>query len=169
MWVTPKNINTRLDEDGRTLVISGMLTYSMAAEDNSGTVAIPDRDEAFEQSIHLDRDTDGCTVTAVITAAEVSYNITGDGQLTAKADMTAEVTVSAAESVKVVTDIAVDGSTRKQRDGDYAIKLYYSAENEDIWDIAKRYSTDVEAIMEENDIEGEKTESGGMLLIPEFY
>ena len=57
-------------------------------------------------------------------------------------------------------------STRKQRDGDYAIKLYFGVENEDVWDIAKRYSTDVNAVMEENEIAGEKLEKGGMLLIP---
>ena len=66
----------------------------------------------------------------------------------------------------MVTDIAIDDSTRKQRDGDYAIKLYFAVDNEDIWDIAKRYSTDVSAVMEENELSGERLESGGMLLIP---
>ena len=46
------------------------------------------------------------------------------------------------------------------------MKLYYGAENEDIWDIAKRYSTSVDAVREENDIDGDKIENGGMLLIP---
>ncbi|NMA79558.1 MAG: LysM peptidoglycan-binding domain-containing protein, partial [Clostridiales bacterium] len=33
-------------------------------------------------------------------------------------------------------------------------------------DIAKRYNTSVEAIMEENELEGEVLEQRGMLLIP---
>ena len=166
MWVTPKNINTHIDEDGRTLVVSGMLTYSMAVSDDSGTVTIPDKDDAFEQKFYLDCDTDGCTVSAEISANDVSYNITGDGQLTAKADLSADITISSANRINVLTDIIVDESTRKQRDGDYAIKLYFGVENEDIWEIAKRCSTDVEAVMEENELEGEKLEKGGMLLIP---
>lgn len=166
VWVTPKNINSHMDDDGRTLLISGMLTYSMAARDTSGTVVMPDRDETFEQKIYLDRDTSGCTVTAEITAAEVSYNITGEGELTAKAEINADITVSSGESMTVVTDIAVDDSQRKQRDGDYAIKLYFGVENEDIWDIAKRYSTDVSAVMEENELDGDRLENSGMLLIP---
>ncbi len=166
VWVTPKNINSHMDDDDRTLLISGMLTYSMAARDASGTVVMPDRDETFEQKIYLDRDTSGCTVTAEITAAEVSYNITGEGELTAKAEINADITVSSGESMTVVTDIAVDDSQRKQRDGDYAIKLYFGVENEDIWDIAKRYSTDVSAVMEENELDGDRLENSGMLLIP---
>ncbi|MBQ6212527.1 MAG: LysM peptidoglycan-binding domain-containing protein, partial [Ruminococcus sp.] len=57
-------------------------------------------------------------------------------------------------------------SAKKERDGDYAIKLYFGNENESIWDIAKRYSTSVEAVMEENELSGERLENGGMLLIP---
>ncbi|MBR1823982.1 MAG: DUF3794 domain-containing protein [Ruminococcus sp.] len=166
MWVTPKNINTHMGEDGKTLVISGMLTYSMAAKDAQGTIVIPDKDEAFEQTIALDCGTEGCTVTADISAENVSYNITDSGELTAKADISADITVSSDDTVRVVTDIAIDDSTRKQRDGDYAIKLYFAVDNEDIWDIAKRYSTDVSAVMEENELSGERLESGGMLLIP---
>ena len=55
---------------------------------------------------------------------------------------------------------------KKQRDGDYAIKLYFGVENEDVWEIAKRYSTSVEAVMEENELSGDKLGEGGMLLIP---
>ena len=166
MWVIPRNINTHIDEDNRTLVVSGMLTYSMAAKDNSGTIIIPDKDEAFEQSFCLDRDLENCSVTADISANDVSYNITGDGELSVKSEIAANITVSSADNIRVITGISIDDSTRKQRDGDYAIKLYFGVENEDVWDIAKRYSTDVNAVMEENEIAGEKLEKGGMLLIP---
>jgi len=46
------------------------------------------------------------------------------------------------------------------------VKLYFGIENENVWDIAKRYSTSVDAVMEENELNGEKLENGGMLLIP---
>ena len=57
-------------------------------------------------------------------------------------------------------------SIKKERDGDYAVKLYYGTENEEIWDIAKRYSTVVDAVLEENELAGDRLENGGMLLIP---
>ena len=102
----------------------------------------------------------------VFTVREVSYNISPEGALTAKADISARISVFSCSSVKALTDIAVDDSEKKQRDGDYAIKLYYGVPNEEVWDIAKRYSTGVNAIMEENELPGEKLENGGMLLIP---
>ena len=43
---------------------------------------------------------------------------------------------------------------------------YYGVEGEDIWEIAKRYSTSVRSIMEENDLDEERLTKSGMLLIP---
>ena len=37
---------------------------------------------------------------------------------------------------------------------------------EDIWEIAKRYSTCVTSIIEENELSGERLEESGMLIIP---
>lgn len=166
MWSSPKNINTRIGDDGRSVVISGMLVYSMAAKDKSGMLIMPDREEAFEETIGLPDDISGASVTAEVRVRETSYDISAEGVLTAKADMAVKLLVFSSDSIKVVTNILIDDTTRKERDGDYAIKLYFGIENEDVWDIAKRYSTSVNAIIEENELSGERLENGGMLLIP---
>jgi len=166
MWCTPKNINTRLSDDGNSVIISGMLTYSMASRDNAGMIIMPDKDEAFEETINLPDNISGCTVSAEISIRDVSYNISSEGILSAKSDISAKISVYSCSSINALTDISIDESVKKQRDGDYAIKLYFGIENEEVWDIAKRYSTSVNAIIEENDLSGERLESGGMLLIP---
>ena len=166
MWSEPKNINAHIGEDGRSVVISGMLVYSMGAKDRTGGMIMPDRDEAFEETIVLPSNIDGSAVTAEVRVSETSFDISAEGILTAKADMAVKLAVYSSDSIKAVTDILVDDSSRKERDGDYAIKLYYGTENESVWDIAKRYSTSVSAVMEENELTGERLESGGMLLIP---
>ena len=120
----------------------------------------------FTQTIELGDDISGSSLTSDIKVREVSYNITSEGVLSAKADISAEISVSGSSVVNAVTDISIDDTAKKERDGDYSMKLYYGAENEDIWDIAKRYSTSVDAVREENDIDGDKIENGGMLLIP---
>ena len=166
LWCTPKNINTRVGEDGRSVMITGMLTYSMAAKDNSGQMIMPDRDEAFEEQIDIGDDLTGAEVSAELSGANVSYNISPEGVLTAKADIPLKISAGSSAAIRAVTAVTVDDSVKKQRDGDYAIKLYFGVENEDVWDIAKRYSTDASAIMEENELTGEKLENGRMLLIP---
>ena len=166
MWSEPKNINAHIGDDGRSVVISGMLAYSMAAKDRSGMIIMPDRDEAFEETIAIPDDISGTTVSAAVSVRETAYDISAEGVLTAKSDIAVKLSVYSSDSIKAVTDITVDETVKKERDGDYAIKLYFGIENEDVWDIAKRYSTSVDAIMEENDLTGERLENGGMLLIP---
>ena len=166
VWCTPRNINTRISDDRRSVIIAGMLTYSMAAKDQSGMMIMPDREETFEEQIEIGSDLAGASVSAELLSPTVSYNISSEGVLTAKADIPVEINASSAADIRAVTSISINDSVKKKRDGDYAIKLYFGVENEDVWDIAKRYSTDASAIMEENDLTSEKLESGGMLLIP---
>lgn len=166
MWCTAKNINVRCSEEDKKLVISGMMCYTTAAKDSSGMIVMPEKDEAFEETVDFSPEHCGSDISVNVSVAGVSYNITPEGVLTAKADVSAEISVSGSLNVKALSDISIDDSVKKQRDGDYAIKLYYGVENEEVWDIAKRYSTSVEAVMEENELSGERLESGGMLLIP---
>lgn len=166
MWCTPKNINTRIGSDGRSVAVSGMLTWSMAAMDPSGMMIMPDRDEAFEETVELGEDLEGSGISAEVNAGEVSYNISSEGVLTAKAGIEIRLSVSSCSTTMALTELSVDDSVKKERDGDYSIKLYFGAENEEIWDIAKRYSTSAAAVMEENELDGERLKNGGMLLIP---
>ena len=138
----------------------------MAAMDRSGMIIMPDRDEAFEETLEINGNTEGCTISADVNAGEVSYNISSEGVLTAKAGMDIRLSVSGCSMITAITDLSVDDSVKKERDGDYSIKLYYGAENEEIWDIAKKYSTSATAVMEENELDGDRLKNGGMLLIP---
>ena len=66
----------------------------------------------------------------------------------------------------VLSDIIVDESNPKHADNNCAVKLYYADEGEDIWEIAKKYSTSINAIMEENNFSDEKISERSMMLIP---
>lgn len=166
MWCSPKNINTRPGSDGKSVTVSGMLTWSMAAMDSSGMMIMPDRDEAFEETLELGEDITGCVISADVNSGEVSYNISSEGVLTAKTGIDIRLSVSSCTAISALTELSVDDSVKKERDGDYSIKLYFGGANEEIWDIAKRYSTSAAAVMEENELDGERLKDGGMLLIP---
>ena len=121
---------------------------------------------AFEEIIELDENITGEAVTAEIHIEDVSYNISSDNTLMLSTDIRAEISVYTSAYINAVSDISVDGEIKKIRDGDYSIKLYYGSENEDVWEIAKRYSTCVDAIIEENELDGECLDKSGMLIIP---
>ena len=75
-----------------------MLTWSMAAIDPSGMMIMSDRDEAFEETLELGDDIGGCSISAEVSAGDVSYNISPEGVLTAKAGIDIRLSVSSCRS-----------------------------------------------------------------------
>lgn len=54
----------------------------------------------------------------------------------------------------------------KDKKDNFAIKLYYAEQDEEIWEIAKKFSTSISAITAENDLTDKALLDKGMLLIP---
>ena len=66
---------------------------------------------------------------------------------------------------KTVTSIECSDSDGKKTGG-AALTVYFADAGEEIWDIARRYNTTVEAVEQENGITGETVAQKCMLLIP---
>ena len=144
----------------------GNIQYSVMAENEQGTVMLIEKDEIFEHTIRYDGITAGSIVSLRAKPESCSYTLSSDNKISLKADINMAFTINTAEVFNAVTEIVPDDSVKKIRDGDYALKLYYGIENEEIWSIAKKYSTSVTAIMEENDLECDRLKQNGMILIP---
>lgn len=70
------------------------------------------------------------------------------------------------EEMPLMTNVKVLEDHPKTRKNDCTLLLYYADAGENIWEIAKRYSTSVNAILEENALEQEVIPARGMVLIP---
>ena len=68
----------------------------------------------------------------------------------------------------LITDISVNSSSKKEQPCSCALKLYYADKGEEIWDIAKKYSAPLSAVVEEKQSSAacEKLPQCKMLLIP---
>ena len=165
-WCVPKNINTAVNNEEKTLVVSGMIDYCVMIKNETGMPAIIEKTEAFEHTIPVNGISETSSADINVTSVDCSYTITSSDSISIKADLRITGNVFLSSSCEAVTEVNFDGSVKKVRDGDYALKLYYGVEGEDIWEIAKRYSTSVRSIMEENDLDEERLTKSGMLLIP---
>jgi hypothetical protein len=93
-----------------------------------------------------------------------AYTLSGQEELTIKAEIRLEGEVCRSRSVTVLTELDVDETTVHPRD--YALKLYFGRSGEAVWDIARRCHTSETAIMEENELTEDVLTESGMLLIP---
>ena len=89
-----------------------------------------------------------------------------EGGLSVRALVRAGAAMALQETVRLITEAAVqEQSTVKQR-GTGCLTLYFPEPGEQVWEIAKRYSTAPAAILEENGLTDDGAAGEGMLLIP---
>lgn len=85
-------------------------------------------------------------------------------------EVNAEVQIGAliyAESTHMsITDIFVDEEKPREKDKKTALTLYYADNDEELWDISRKYCTSVDKIKLENELEDDKLHGRKMLFIP---
>ena len=129
---------------------------------------------AFGQNPNLGKALKGLeySVESNLQVVNTTYSISGNNQVELRVVLKLGACIYQIRSVEVIKDIAVNGEAPKQKDNEFALKLYYAEANEEIWDIAKKYNTGAKAIIEENDMESNLEEDTAkvttpcMLLIP---
>ncbi|MDR0947795.1 MAG: DUF3794 domain-containing protein [Ruminococcus sp.] len=165
VWATSANTVSRVNPETSTVDISGNLIFTAIAKNTDGFTAVIEKDEPYEISIPVENISEYSTADLKVVPISCSFNLSSGNSIDAKAELKIIGTVQNAQKVSVVTDISVDEESPRLRDKDYAVKLYYPDSYEELWDIAKKYGTSVEAIAEENDLE-DGCAACKMLLIP---
>lgn len=95
---------------------------------------------------------------------ETEWKIVAKDKLELQIKTGVNLTVVSCDSIRALKDIKILGEKKKTDNA--ALTLYFGCENEELWDIAKKYNTTRQAIQKENAISGDVTEKDGMLLIP---
>ncbi len=161
-----RNINMQMLSDTNRIRISGMLCCNLLAKDNEGMPVLLEKEEAFEVYTDPGTAVENATLQAQVEPADCTYHLASDGTISVSATLSLHGMLCPSARHVCLSDLTVDGENKLIRDGDYALKLYYGVENENVWDIAKRCHTSVDAIMEENDLTDEQLTTPGMLFIP---
>lgn len=89
----------------------------------------------------------------------------GSGKIEIKAEINISAEIYEVSEDRVISGIAVDEGKVRQNTA-AALTIYYSEQGESVWNIARRYNTTVEAVMNENGLDSETVGSRRMLLIP---
>ncbi len=149
--------------DGDKMIIWGKLPVSIIIIDEDGTPVLCEREAEFEYT-HSAESADNLLCSPQIEVSGCSCTLTGDG----RADFKAEICISAVvfnnTRQKVITSLeAKEGTSKKKKP---ALVIYFCSGGESVWDIARKYNTTVEEIMQENELSADYLENKRMLMIP---
>ena len=168
-WANVENTNVSYDPDKKVFIVSGNTKFSVLAKSESDQPVFLVAEEPFEQEISAPEQLSQLNdrkCEPYVSVKNCEYTMPDDNSIELTAELVIRASMSASAAKQIVSDISVLTDKPKEKNGDCAIKLCYCSEQEDIWEIAKRYSTLISAILEENELNDENAARSGMLLIP---
>ena len=148
--------------DNGELCISGKLLCVISAV-KENEPAFSEKALPFEASVSVGAVTADCVIQPVLNISSLSYSITDDG-IELRCSVLMQGCMYLCNTEQVIKQVEVNENAEKPKCEDYSLKLYFADENEDIWNIAKRYNTSAAAIEAENEVADGKV--SGLLLIP---
>ncbi|MBO5896784.1 MAG: DUF3794 domain-containing protein [Clostridia bacterium] len=156
--------NVTVTNDGERLNLNGSLALSFIVKDNSGTLSSVNKMMDFSFVRNMGRECSNVVCSPVVTLVSLDCGVKNGG-VAVRGEINAVGTVMDEITIDAVVDISESDIPVAVNHN--AITIYFpEKENESLWSIARRYNTTVNAIAEENCLEGDTTENLKILFIP---
>ena len=161
LWCEVAGCESRAEPDGVTAV--GRLTVCMFAKMRDGEIFYFDKPLEVERKVPADEG--NLVFQPRLNCGACGYTFTANDAIEVRCDLQLDGPVYATQRTMLVDDITVDEKKGKTDVAAPGLYIYMADGGETLWDIAKRYNTSIDKIMEENG--DQQTENGcNVLLIP---
>lgn len=164
LWCDVQSVNTKFENDN--MIICGTLVACLLTSSEGAIPSYFEKPIDFEYKYALKGNTDTLRCSPEIDVASCGYTITAATTVELRVDLGINATVYKFTDLPLITDIRIDGSKTHINHAKCAMAIYFTAENECVWDIAKHYNASVDEIMKINDLSDECLPENKMILIP---
>lgn len=165
-WCSTSRLRTVIN-DGKAFAGGGVMLSVMGKTENGDFVIIetevPVEAEIVSSPDGFSRDAD---IRVNFSVLSCGYTITSDNTAELKAEIAARGYVSDFDTVEAITDLAVDEDSPREKNDEFALRLYFAEPEEELWGIAKKYGASISKVVEENELDSDVIREGRMLLIP---
>ena len=146
-------------------VINGTYQATVIYKDSDNQTGIIQKSVDFEYTHKLNYPAERINCYGSVALSACSCAVTGDSRLEMKTEINISILALSCQNKKYISSIEILNENSK-KDSACALTVYFCDKNESVWNIAKKYNTTVEAIINENDLKTDCIENGGMILIP---
>ncbi len=164
-WAKSYNIQSKYNTEKHTFSVFGNIEIGAVAKNENGCPLYLEDTISFEHCLDINVD-ENSSAELNVYIDNCTFTIASSDTIEIKAELFICGYVKELDSRKLITKINVNEDSIKSKENCYAVKLYYAEQNEDIWEIAKKFSTSVSAIAQENELSDSTRLQRGMLLIP---
>lgn len=167
-------VSCRFNSDGNLTVTGQLISQAVGRLSGTGAPVFLEKSEPVELVCEINSgvnpvsgfEEENSVIEPDIQVTDVSFNINGDRAVEVRVGISLSGCIYRLRDVTVIENVLINSDKPKEKSTEYALKMYYAEENEEIFAVAKRYNTKPEAIMEENELEEEVLSAPCLLLIP---
>lgn len=147
------------------LIISGSIPVFVLYinNDNQADFAEKSIDFEFRKNAGMDIERIKCEPNIVVT--DCSSLQSGEGKIDVRVEMNIVSIVLFSQRHRFISNLEPT-ETELPKNKISSLTIYFTEDGEDVWDIARRYNTTVDAIMQENGLEDSRINQKSMLMIP---
>lgn len=150
---------------GNELHIDGTAVAHLLYRNTDGQPGYLERPVDFAYQRALDEAVEGLACEPSVQILGCAYTMGTDDNAQIRIELAIAASVFTCEPERIIAAIAPDTDTPKAGNTS-ALTIYFSDDGEDVWEIARRYNTTVEAIRRENGLAADTITGKQMLLIP---
>lgn len=147
------------------LRLSGRLQVCMFATLSGGDVEYYDQMQEFSKELPVEQWGEWSEVMACCTIHRLEYQQSG-GAVSLSCDICMDLLLLWGKRVQLITNVTLDEGQPIEQRNNGCLTLYFPQQGEQVWDIAKRYCTSPQMILEENGLGEDGPISCKMLRIP---
>lgn len=163
VWCEELKYSTNLKNNA--CVIGGTYQVNVIYIDSDKQTGIIRKPVDFEYKVDLKNPADSINSRSSLQLCACSCTATGESKLEIKTEMMISGKIFSTETVRYICDINLSDRAGEHSDK-CALTIYFCEKNERVWDIAKKYKTTAEAILNENELDGDLISERKILLIP---
>lgn len=145
-------------------VIQGNYQANVMYSDSEKQIGMIQKTVEFEYPIDLKEGAESVVCYPSLQIGACSCSTSGESRLELRTEIFISGKVLTSKNIRCIESAQLSDNLEKAENS--ALTIYFSDSNEKIWDIAKKYNTSVQAVMDENDLESDIVENKRILLIP---
>lgn len=154
--------------DGKSIVINGAAIVCILARDNSNNCVYHERQIDYEYKFEIDDAVDDIKCDPNIVSTVVGYSLSELNCLDIKVQINISAIVFSCKKLNVVTGITVNERETSDMAKGISLYIYYAEKGEHLWDIARKYNSSKEEIIEINDLIEDEVSCNMALVIPVY-
>lgn len=163
--VFPALSDTRFDPESHVCEANGVFLVSALFSDADGEITSCEKKIPFTLKNDAPENCTGVRQEICVSLQNLSYEA-ADGKISCKIECLVSGAVFLSEEKEVITKIAKLDEEREEDDSH--LVLYYAKKGEKLWDIAKKYRADPDAVSEANNLNEQVLGEEKMLFITKF-